>query len=111
MIATEAIITYPLFVSVKLAGAAKQIGDTALLKFITRYPAIAHAVANASVQAGPVAAYHVFTDKLTEAIQKGHVTWNGILQELGPAYGNSVGMLLGFHGIIKGTGAVLKRTE
>jgi len=99
MMATDILITLPIFQLKALqAGAQIPQAATALFQYFVRYPAIARAVTNASLQGGAIAAYQTFSHRLADSIQKGHISVDGLATEFGGEFAKISGVLLGFHG-------------
>ena len=103
--ATSIMLTSPLFFAKGLTSAIPPA--KAFFQMFLRYPGLSNAVATASVYGGPVAAYSVFSNKMTQLIQDGTTSIDGLALEFGEEYAGAVGALLGFHGAIKlGVGTV-----
>lgn len=102
-IATEGMLTAPLLGGKLSASAARQLATTGFFKFFLRYPSVAHAVASATVQSLPLTAYNQFSRKVSEMLSKGETSLDNIAIDFGEEYAQTVALLTGFHGLVRGT--------
>lgn len=94
--ATDMMITAPFIPS------AAPIAAAGFFQFFLRNPAFARVVANATAQALPLAAYQTLSRRITESIQKGEISIDGIAKEYGKDVAIGIGMLIGLHGALAG---------
>lgn len=92
--ATEMMLTAPFF-----AGEQTVLATQGFYQLFLKNPAWARAVANATAQALPLAAYQTLSKKINESIKNGEVSINGIATEYGKDVVTNIALLLGLHGV------------
>src|SRR3990167_7353854 len=98
-IATDIALTAPFLTAKVVVGAVP--AAQSFYQFFLRYPTLAHAAANATIQGGVIAAYEAMSKELSKLINTGKIpTVYDLAKSTGQEFADVIPFLAGLHGLI-----------